>query len=112
MPQRIRLSRAKGWRMPENTVSVARPGHWGNCFKVGMPAPDWMGVPTLETIEQVVAAHRHMVMTTPGKVLEVRTYLHGKNLACWCVLGAPCHGDTLLAVANAPRLLTEEGTKR
>jgi hypothetical protein len=28
-PQRIQLSRRKGWRMPENTVRVARPGMWG-----------------------------------------------------------------------------------
>ncbi len=31
-PVRIRLSRAKGWRMPENTVRVSRPGKWGNPF--------------------------------------------------------------------------------
>ena len=29
-PVRVQLSRKKGWRMPENTVSVARPGRWGN----------------------------------------------------------------------------------
>ena len=34
-PQRIQLSRAKGWRMPADTVSVARPGKWGNPFRVG-----------------------------------------------------------------------------
>lgn len=27
---RVQLSRAKGWRMPPNTVSVARPGPFGN----------------------------------------------------------------------------------
>src|SRR5262245_11451243 len=34
-PERIRLSRAKGWRMPPNTVVVSRPGPWGNPFIVG-----------------------------------------------------------------------------
>ncbi len=29
-PRRVQLRRTKGWRMPENTVSVARPGKWGN----------------------------------------------------------------------------------
>jgi hypothetical protein len=33
--RRVQLSRKKGWRMPPNTVSVARPGKWGNPFKVG-----------------------------------------------------------------------------
>lgn len=33
-PIRVQLSRRKGWRMPENTVRVARPGRWGNPFPV------------------------------------------------------------------------------
>lgn len=32
MPQRIQRKRTKGWRMPPNTVSVTRPGKWGNPF--------------------------------------------------------------------------------
>ncbi len=32
MPVRIQRKRTKGWRMPPNTVSVARPGLWGNPF--------------------------------------------------------------------------------
>jgi hypothetical protein len=31
-PARIQLSRAKGWRMPENTVKVDRSTRWGNPF--------------------------------------------------------------------------------
>lgn len=27
--------------------------------------------------------------------------LRGKNLACWCKPGAPCHADVLLELANA-----------
>jgi hypothetical protein len=27
--------------------------------------------------------------------------LRGKNLACWCKPGAPCHADTLLEMANS-----------
>lgn len=26
--------------------------------------------------------------------------LRGSNLACWCKLGAPCHADILLKIAN------------
>ena len=99
-PVRVQLSRKKGWKMPPNTVSVARPGHWGNPYALGMPAPSWMGIPVLDTIERVVEAHRNMVLTLPGKVCEVRTFLHGKNLACWCPLDKPCHADVLLEIAN------------
>jgi Domain of unknown function (DUF4326) len=34
-PIRVQLSRKKGWRMPANTVNVARPSKWGNPFVVG-----------------------------------------------------------------------------
>ena len=33
-PQRIQLSRAKGWRKPEGAVVVARPTIFGNPFRV------------------------------------------------------------------------------
>ena len=60
-----------------------------------------MGKDTLETIADVVAAHERMCLMTPGKVNEIRTYLHGKNVACWCPLEeGRCHGDTLLKLAN------------
>jgi hypothetical protein len=29
--------------------------------------------------------------------------LRGKNLACWCRAGTPCHADVLLEVANEQR---------
>jgi hypothetical protein len=35
MPERIQLHRVKGWRLPPNAVSVARPTKWGNPFPVG-----------------------------------------------------------------------------
>ena len=35
MPDRIQLSRARGWRKPPGSVVVSRPSLWGNMFKVG-----------------------------------------------------------------------------
>jgi hypothetical protein len=34
-PQRIQRQRRKGWRMQANTVSVTRPGRWGNRYYPG-----------------------------------------------------------------------------
>lgn len=31
-----------------------------------------------------------------------RSMLRGKNLACWCKSGMPCHADVLLELANHP----------
>jgi hypothetical protein len=37
MPERVRLRRVKGWRMPEHTRSVARPTRWANPYRVERP---------------------------------------------------------------------------
>ena len=48
-PIRVQRRRAKGWRMPPNTVSVARPSRWGNPWPVDdlrralVHAYDWSG---------------------------------------------------------------------
>jgi hypothetical protein len=91
--RRIQLSRAKGWRMPSNTVVVSRPSKWGN------PYPMDNGANRAEC----VAAFTRWIRESPdGLALakEARTQLRGKNLACWCPLGGPCHADVLLHIAN------------
>ncbi len=113
-PVRIKLSRRKGWRMPENTVNVARPGKWGNPFKVGSPL---MSLPFMicgrfkgelvgSTLTQERAVEAFRIWTNSmfhGKLLaeSAKVNLRGKNLACWCKPGDPCHADVLLEIANA-----------
>jgi hypothetical protein len=43
VPDRITLSRTKGWKMPENTVKVDRSTAWGNPYQAGQDRddPDW-----------------------------------------------------------------------
>jgi len=43
IPIRIQLSRRKGWRLPPNTVSVARPTKWGNPERVVLDEMRWDG---------------------------------------------------------------------
>ena len=33
-PHRVQLSRRKGWRLPPNSINVARPTKWGNPYRV------------------------------------------------------------------------------
>ncbi len=92
-PSRIRLSRAKGWRMPPNTVKVDRTNKtFGNPF------------PMLENTQaerqRCVDLFRHWFMQSAIRVAQARLYLRGKNLACWCPLDQPCHADVLLDLAN------------
>ena len=42
-PKRIKLSRAKGWRMPPNTLKVDRSTRWGNPFVIGRDVSDAAG---------------------------------------------------------------------
>jgi hypothetical protein len=99
-PHRVQRRRTRGWKMPPNTVSVTRPGPWGNPYSVGpnltphdavehfrlwvnrtirLPHGDYYGYPTAQRIKRA---------------------LRGKNLACWCELDQPCHADVLLEIAN------------
>jgi len=93
MPKRIQRKRSKGWRMPPNTVSVTRPGRWGNPFKVTADVP---------AIEAVREYARWATGTREGRAIVVaaRRELAGKDLACWCREGEPCHGDVLLKLVN------------
>ena len=101
MPERIQLKRTKGWRMPPNTVKVDRGTRWGNPFRSGFYGPldrspidaegsvglfrDMLGDPAIR------AACDYPADLSP---------LRGKNLACWCKPGEPCHADVLLSLAN------------
>jgi len=92
MPVRIQRKRAKGWKMPPNTIYVGRPTMWGNYAADGSHKT------------YAVAAFRcwvdsHASPTWRGRA---RIDLRGKNLACWCPLDQPCHADVLLEIANAP----------
>lgn len=100
-PVRVQLSRKKGWRLPENTVIVARPGKWGNPFPVGAVGPFGRKA---EDREGAVGFFRQM-MEDPELRAEAGyptdlSPLRGKNLACWCSLDGPCHADVLLKMAN------------
>ena len=106
MPQRIQLSRKKGFRLPPNTVVVSRPSRWGNPFHAAdfLPAFDGLKYPKALAQDAAVAAFRQMLKdgrTPPFNLADIRIDLRGKNLACWCKPGTPCHADVLLEIANA-----------
>ena len=106
MPKRIQRSRAKGWRMPENTVYVGRPSAWGNPFQVGRlvsfrndSPPHDVALFDCRDVEETVAAFRWLA-TQPNRREMIQRELRSKDLACWCSLDQPCHADVLLEIAN------------
>lgn len=117
MPNRIKLSRQKGWRKPAGAIVVARPTRWGNHWRVTewMPAPGirrWSlwdartGVTKSQhetRADAIRSAVQHFRADLEHEVsagLTDLTPLIGADLACWCSLNEPCHADILLAVAN------------
>ena len=114
MPQRIQRKRTAGWRMPEGAVSVCRPGVFGNPFTMaGCRDAGFRGTDE-QIADRCVEAFRAWLgpmwrMNWDGPESEAARAalftrlpeLRGKDLACWCKIGAPCHADVLLELANA-----------
>jgi uncharacterized protein DUF4326 len=77
--------------MPLGAVSVTRPGLWGNPYSVEEYGR-----------EEAIRLFRHrLVVLCPDMAARARRELRGRDLACWCPIGQPCHADVLLEVANA-----------
>lgn len=93
-PVRVQLSRKNGWRMPPNTINVARPSKYGNPHRIGFCPVCGVEHSRDEAIAEFLAE----LVSLPSSHFEV---LRGQNLACWCKLGTPCHADVLLRIANA-----------
>lgn len=109
MAKRIQRKRTKGWRMPPNTVSVARPGRFGNPYKISEAREAGYTGTDAQLSEWCCHLFRRAILTkgtgeyvdTVPSMDEVRT-LRGKNLACFCPLDRPCHADVLIELANGP----------
>ena len=96
-PVRLQLSRRRGFDLQAHSrslnglaaVVVARPGRWGNPFRIGV---DGDRATCVARFAARLEAQPH--------ALDL-TVLRGRNLACWCSLDGPCHADVLLERANA-----------
>lgn len=130
-PVRLQLSRRKGFNLQALSmatnglpaVNVARPSKWGNPFKVGVHGTSaecvelyrrgfiaareaWIGGPI--SYFAPLQANVYAAWESVGSHLAVVGLegdlgeLAGKNLACWCGDGEPCHAAALLALANPP----------
>jgi hypothetical protein len=105
--------------MPANTISVTRPGRFGNPFwdvkKYGrdlclaMFENTAQGIWDGTLLEAKSDEDVHWFYTQHHKWLErlgkhplkaIKRELGGKHLACWCSLTVRCHADILIELAN------------
>lgn len=126
-PQRIQRRRTAGWRMPADAIYIGRPSRWGNPWRIyhghtliGPPwsvaRETWRLLPASEcqagyitsspglgpaaavkAFEDLLRVRRR---DEPDRLREWLAPLTGRDLACWCPEGSPCHGDVLLTFAN------------
>jgi hypothetical protein len=110
-PVRIQLSRRARFSLQATSraingreaVSVARPTRWGNPYKAGDTVHRG---PSFSGRDEVVRDAAHAVelyrrwLFTQARSENLLPLLRGKNLACWCKPGDPCHADVLLEMAN------------
>lgn len=131
-PVRLQLSRRKGFKLAAasraanglEAVSVARPGRWGNPYRIelieegrfiiGRRVHDAMADHDTdhgaEAVAETAEAARAQAVILFARFLaspwgahmtrRIRRDLAGLNLACFCPLDGPCHGDVLLRVAR------------
>lgn len=123
-PIRVQRKRTKGYKLPENTVCVTRPGKYGNPFiivgdmiylnvkfrrKTLYPGRFWQ----MGNQQDCVNLFRHLLTGAFNNTHDSdiaywvnhfanidKDELRGKNLACWCALDKPCHADVLLEMLS------------
>jgi hypothetical protein len=115
-PQRLVLSRKAGFDLQGSSLalnglpaqSVARPGKWGNPFTIAEVMAE-LGVDHDAAQAEAVGRYGRWVSgklepaLSPGRPPDIgliKAELAGRNLACWCKAGTPCHADTLIDLAN------------
>lgn len=120
-PIRLTLSRAAGFDLQAASRaanglaarSVARPGPFGNPFTVAgcreagfEGADDAIAARCVEAFRVWLGPDWRVNWDGPEsestrqRLLDRLPELRGKNLACWCKPGAPCHAEVLLDLAN------------
>lgn len=111
--------------MPDGAVYVGRGSHLGNPFRIyehcAGPDGDWGVVDTgrlnspmghgwtregaaLAAVESYRQIFDDTYPEGGSTRVAVLMDLCGKDLACWCAEGDPCHADFLLELANTPQV--------
>lgn len=115
-----------------DAVIVSRPSKWGNLFRISStkesrkaprwwhvsgPRDSWSYFGSERTARSVATDEFRRWLKLPDllpydwhwKVIDRHDWmranlasLRGHDLACWCPLDQPCHGDVLLELANQP----------
>ena len=67
LPQRLRLSRARGFRLPPNATSVAHPTPWANPYRPATRGPEANKVAVEQFVEHL-KTHPDLVLRGRGRL--------------------------------------------
>jgi uncharacterized protein DUF4326 len=92
-------------RVPPGAVYIGRAG-WGlpgspyaNPHPIGKPCKECGGV--VHDRAGALEKYRQHLRDRPDLVAGIRRdFAGGRDAACWCADGLPCHGDIILAIAR------------
>ena len=102
--------------MPDDVVYVGRPSVWGNPYCVArIGKTTWQVTHHSSVLCEYVSRTGNEARSDAVERLRrlfehdrdpwgkdrVRSELRGRDLACWCPDGAPCHADLLIEIANS-----------
>lgn len=97
--------------MPIGAVYVGRPTVYGNPWTLA-DAAHLTDLSETEKWQWIVDRYERELRERGGtgedtfiRLPDLKDALRGRDLACWCPPGRPCHADVLLRVANAPRVV-------
>ena len=118
IPTRVQRSRAKGSKLPKNTLCCTRPNPWSNPL-VGKDAAKWFRYWLLDFPEETASdacdfarlhspdLRRHKsadpnqtAMWYLNNIEDLRQYEH---LGCWCGLDDDCHCDVYIELLTVGR---------
>jgi hypothetical protein len=109
---RIQRRRTKGYKLPPNCICINRGTKWGNPFKVSEYGQEKAIRLFRECLlnNAMVYFYFHEAlfsMETTLKQFEhfkwISEHLHeleGHDLACFCPIEKPCHGDVYIELLN------------
>jgi hypothetical protein len=97
--------------MPEGALYVGRPTRFGNPFTVADALADDPELTEAEARRRCASLFElwltgEISLTGPefatrrATILDRLGELAGRDLACWCPPGGPCHADVLIVIAN------------
>ena len=110
--------------MPPGTISVTRPGKWGNPFTVGLwfkkctanwsvwtcGDPPHFGNEVVKDLDHSLTLFRDYAAQRARRDRSWLAPLEGYDLACWCPEDSRCHAAILLRLAN-PMLMAYRAAK-